>query len=110
MTTKHTPGCRFTPAPSWSILESEDGRRLTIDCDGGPMLPRKVIATVYNSRRVDGKANARLIAAAPDLLAVCETAAAMLGNMTSMEYSAGLDRTVRDMLARALSRAKGGAS
>ena len=68
-TTGPTPGIRFAPNPTWCILESDDGRRFTIDCDGGPMLPRKTIATVYNSRRVDGKVNARLIASAPDLLA-----------------------------------------
>ena len=73
-TTGPTPGIRFAPNPTWCILESDDGRRFTIDCDGGPMLPRKTIATVYNSRRVDGKVNARLIASAPDLLAALRDA------------------------------------
>lgn len=68
----------FAPNPTWCILESDDGRRFTIDCDGGPMLPRKTIATVYNSRRVDGKVNARLIASAPDLLAALNHAVEIL--------------------------------
>lgn len=57
---------KWTKGP-WSYWSPEtDNGKWQIDCDGGPMLPRRKIATVH-TREMGSEANARLIAAAPDL-------------------------------------------
>ena len=65
MSTKHTP------APwriEWGMSQGGDGHHV---CDASDMGPLSIIASVHFHDDADGetKANARLIAAAPDLLA-----------------------------------------
>jgi hypothetical protein len=69
-TTQHTPG-------PWQI--SADGQRV-LDSDG-----EGVLATVYGAACADqdGAANARLIAAAPDLLAALQNAANVLAALAT---------------------------
>ena len=67
--TQHTEG-------QWSTIADEDdfgGVRLTVqDSDLEHPQGRFVVATINRSRGAESRANARLIAAAPDLLEACE--------------------------------------
>jgi hypothetical protein len=51
--------------------------------------------------------NARLIAAAPDLLAACKDALFVFENMTSFDWSRGGDKKVREIVRAAIARAEG---
>jgi hypothetical protein len=56
---------------------------------------------------IDHAANARLIAAAPDLLMACKATLAGLKDMTTEAFARGEDRKYRDMLEDAIERAEG---
>ena len=60
MTTRHTEG-------PWRYLEGRDGEFL-VSCESGGFAPLARIKGDKRSTLKDAKANARLIAAAPDLL------------------------------------------
>lgn len=53
-------------------------------------------------------ANARLIAAAPDLLAACETVLTKLDYIVNLWGAEGVTRTIQDQLRAAVAKAKGG--
>jgi len=55
----------------------------------------------------DAEEKARLISAAPNLLAACQSALDVLENMTTHEFQTGADKHVRDTLAAAIARAEG---
>ena len=51
--------------------------------------------------------DARLIAAAPDLLSACEFTLARLRDMTTEDFSKGGDKMAREELVKAIAKAKG---
>ena len=55
---------------------------------------------------VYGEDNARLVAAAPDLLATSQAANDLLSDITTEEFSRGEDASVRDALATAIAKAQ----
>lgn len=55
----------------------------------------------------DGEANARLIAAAPDLLAAARLTLRLLEDLTAEQYSRGEDQPARDALRAAIEKAVG---
>ena len=55
----------------------------------------------------EAEANARLIAAAPDLLSACEFTLARLRDMTTEDFSKGGDKMAREELVKAIAKAKG---
>ena len=89
-TPKHTPGPWY--ASGSYIEKTPSGHRFTI-------------AEVFRHNVGQCKANARLIAAAPDLLAACELALTLLEDLTTEEFSRGGDRPARVALQAALARA-----
>jgi hypothetical protein len=60
--------------------------------------------------RIENWGDARLIAAAPELLAACKESLARLDGMTTEEFSNGGDRAVRGLLAAAIAKAEGRAT
>ena len=71
--THHGKQAQHTPGP-WAYWEPQtDNGKWQIDAASGPMLPRPKIATVH-TKLVGSEANARLIAASPDLLKALEAA------------------------------------
>ena len=97
MTTKHTPG-------PWTLKLTENGHPVIEDRVG-----RKVVEQFCNggtSEGSEGRDNARLIAAAPDLLAACKT---MLSSMRLMDDGAeDVQREAEDMMRAAIAKAEGG--
>lgn len=103
MTTQHTP----SPWKAYHYVTDENGRHTsTVAADDGNFriceltqrFPVPVADTV--------KANARLIAASPDLLTACESALALLSNPDAEPGDAD---AVTEMLKTALAKARGGA-
>ena len=102
MTTKHTPG-------PWSL-----GERGMIEAEprDGPLSEAVgAVAFVYGPFDFHGQANARLIAAAPDLLAACEAALRGHGRVHEDECTIGSDDNRCSchvgMLKAAVAKAKG---
>jgi hypothetical protein len=62
---------KHTPAP-WSIERVNGSSRVFIERDGGDFLNKLIAAVMSDNRDEPHMANARLIAAAPDLLAALE--------------------------------------
>lgn len=92
---KHTPGPWYVyPTEYDNDTESfdvmADGAAITIACP-------------------PSEADARLIAAAPDLLAACEQVLSRLDYLTELWGQEGVTRGVQDALRAALAKAKGGA-
>lgn len=105
--TKHTPG-------PWKILKVADSLGI-IPAKRPPGVKRSSdvedIASVdLANEQHDGQANARLIAAAPDLLAVCEAALRHLQPEVEdevYEEREGRASTLHDQLLTAIAKAKG---
>lgn len=107
MKTKHTPQ-EYTKGP-WEITEAEGDipRKhiyFIVEHDGG----RGVVGSFYPAKTSGiGEANARLIAAAPDLLAVCETIAnelqawASTDDMREASWTASRIKRLRAVIAKA---------
>lgn len=76
---QHKPAQGHTPGP-WEVRLSSgsDGRFISIIGETWPL------AHVYTNEIVECEANARLIAAAPDLLAACKEADALLNDTTAV--------------------------
>ena len=105
---EHTPGPWFTgSSPNhasrvYARRPSEGARQVAVcDCEQHEWLPRS---------REENRANARLIAAAPDLLAACEELLRLWDNPDAWTGHEGdmpvIDVTIRGLVARA----KGGSS
>ncbi len=95
---------QFTPGP-WRIA-------FETRIEYGPYVAGKgfAVAEVFRDPVETGmpeeyKANARLIAAAPDLLDATQAVLDKLENMTTAEFSAGADKEVRENLAAAIAKA-----
>lgn len=107
---------RFTPGP-WGIMdEGPWGRFIRIVTDHHPERKarlREVIATIdrLNERQDCGKANARLIAASPELFSACKSAAEWFDEMIEVCTSPGTLQTLNEMskaLKRAISKVEEG--
>jgi hypothetical protein len=110
---EHTPG-------PWTLLIHVEGDPvLNVIRDGtekyrGSITSAKWIAEL-DADSLDGEcgeneANARLIAAAPDLLAACEAVLSNLDHLSDVWGQEGVTRTVQDRLRAAIAKAKGGES
>lgn len=86
---KHTPG-------PWYIDETY----------GLIMWQDKEVAAIHAGRNGDARANAALIAAAPDLLAACEI---ILTNSSTLDLSNPYHKAIQDAAFAAIAKAKGGA-
>ena len=85
----------YTPGP-WK----GHGKWLTnIKDENGEM-----IATVWNIGEDVAPHNAHLIAAAPEMLEVCQFALEKLNRMTTDEFSKGGDKEIREKLDRVLAQ------
>jgi hypothetical protein len=98
MSTQHTPG-------PWTISRdtgSKGERYIWMDGDyfGG-----HAIATVHDKVPESAEANARLLAAAPDLLAALQAILETLDNMTTSQFQHGADKPARDLARAAIAKA-----
>lgn len=108
MSSKHTLG-------PWWVRHKDHGRRVEfwIACDGGSLPLEGFRNATMGASVAEAEANARLIAAAPDLLAACEAAlpwviTATVGNP---ELNPQTVRNQADVIARlqaAIARTEGG--
>ena len=96
----------YTPGP-WKQKKTVigDDYDIAIVANDGDKV--SLIAEVYkvvnqSGRKADVKANARLIAAAPEMLEVCQFALKKLNRMTTDEFSKGGDKEIREKLDRVL--------
>lgn len=96
MTTKHTPG-------PWQFCESElRPGRYSIYANG----PVAYCGDTTNEPG-DGEANARLIAAAPELLAALDKAESFIAGFEGDELQEGIDEMLSEIRA-AIAKAEGG--
>ncbi len=104
--TQNTQNAQHTPGP-WSACSGDAGQKFNIECagTGNDLLPVAIL------KGPDRRANARLIAAAPDLLAALEeiTALAYKLSMEAPTLTPSVDRIIPHARA-VIARAKGGAS
>jgi hypothetical protein len=91
---KHTPG-------PWRLKESPHKREFSYFIDTGPELGSYFVAAVNNGTGPD-EANARLIAAAPELLAALET----LYEADQQGFPLATQRQVREQAEAAIAKAK----
>lgn len=89
----------YTLGP-WRLISADD--EYTIHAPGHGT----IIATIH-PLMPERPANARLIAASPDLLAALEAALDIMDNMTSVDFAAGFDKPVRESARAAVAAAKG---
>jgi hypothetical protein len=87
----------------WTVIEKCEGTQVIVS---GPE-DWVGVALVYGDTDEEAEANARLIAAAPELLDAIELAYDLLNTMTTSEYSRGGDANVRHVLRTAIAKAKG---
>ena len=90
MNTSHTPG-------PWTVKGRKMEARIYGNVEGGPVAVVPYV-TEWASNQYD-EANARLIAAAPELLAALQTLVQMTGNAGQLERF--LDTTARAVIAKA---------
>ncbi len=103
MTLNHTPG-------PWTVSAGPDANRTghyrnVYGADG-----KMLVAMLGLSARVgqtQQNANARLIAAAPELLAALQYWLRAIDSMTTEEFSRGADKPCRDRAAAAIAKALG---
>lgn len=107
-TEKHTPGPWDTePFPYGFTVSLDPLNAMRIySTDPGTENEFTVGYSVDNDRQTR-TANARLIAAAPDLLEACETAYHTLCEMTTEEFQRGADKPLRQLLFQAIAKARG---
>lgn len=80
---EHTPG-------PWEAVDEPDLDFPEVLADGWPVfLPGPIDGTRPDRTREVASANARLVAAAPDLLAACKRALAVLENLERYEFAPG---------------------
>ena len=96
--TKHTPGP--WEVVGGTIIQTADERRKWV--------AEVPAASSIHETFITDRANARLIAAAPELLEACEFALEELNDMTSMQFAHGADKEARQRLENAIAKAKGG--
>lgn len=97
MNAKHTPGPwgrNIKPASRYPIIFA--GRNTHV---------AQVITRGLPENECE--ANADLIAAAPELLAACQTTLDSLANMTGEDFSNGADRILRAALSAVIAKAEG---
>lgn len=98
---KHTPG-------TWTACEPfQDtfNKLISIKVGSAPAIE---IARCYGPRKSQmADANARLIAAAPDLLAACKFFMSEIWDMTTEQFSHGADKPIREAMEKAIAKAEG---
>lgn len=100
MKTQHTPG-PWHVTPSGGIAGDGEAVVLNWESDVAECSGAKAINNGFGR----AEANARLIAAAPDLLEACQTALDGLAGMTTTQFSQGKDAPIREDLAEAIRKA-----
>jgi hypothetical protein len=97
-----------TPGP-WKLTEETTIGRPCITGRIG-LIAMLAVHDVGDAEWDADTANARLIAAAPDLLAACEAVLSNLDHLSDVWGQEGVTRTVQDRLRAAIAKAKGGES
>ena len=79
----------YTPGP-WEVYDGHDGQlgHYNIDAEGAPGTPKQIVAFTVDHRKVD-EANARLIAAAPAMLAALERCLLFINDRDKFEMQYG---------------------
>lgn len=104
---KHTPGPWKANGPSpGNIKGFDDGGDYAIISGG---IIAEAFHRIDDNTFVDAEANARLIAAAPELLATLKFALAEISDMTTDAFSKGADKEARDRMKQAIAKAEGDA-
>jgi len=96
--TKHTPGPWEVGPQDWSrtrvFQEQQGSRRILANCDLNELRET-------HGYQEEALANARLIAAAPDLLAACRDVLEFLDNGTPLHPGSFLEQEIRAVVTRA---------
>ena len=102
---KHTPG----PWRAKKHTEGEPGYEVIIPYVEKEWIEGKVgkIVCEMGGNNDEDYANARLIAAAPEMFEAIKFAFDELEDMTTDEFSRGADKAVRDKLLKALAKVRG---
>jgi len=96
----------FTPGP-WTFRQAySNGEPSSIEIDAGARLRYNIATIASNDKAATMEGNARLIAAAPDLLAACQHALDTFGGVRPAEWMSA-SRAEFDMLTAAIAKAKG---
>lgn len=97
--------CSHTPGP-WEFEISSDGSRAEVSCERWAEFAR-IWIQVEGEDFPEGRANARLIAAAPDLLAACQEASLQLQYLADKFNATGTGTAVLAKLDAAIAKAEG---
>ena len=88
---------KFTPGP-WKWFETENGDARVNPQNGGLVIAQCSVRDPFDTEQ---SANARLIATAPDLLAMCEELAECSDYWSEYDVPIGLAERLRDVIAKA---------
>ena len=112
MERKHTPGPWTLDRTDWMDRPSQDiyvsGGEYE-DEDGSPCAVGVAIVVCTPTGEVGGNANARLISAAPDLLAACEAVVSAWESKSPLAWQPENNHALLDNLRSAILKAIGGA-
>lgn len=102
--TKHTPG-PWSVDPDFDAVDDGDYTREVFDDP-----EQRLVATVHGDTAEEAAANARLIAAAPDLLEACKAALAIFDERRDKYLPRGIsdDEFADTVLRPAIAKAEGG--
>lgn len=98
--TQHTPG-------PWTVRDADTHIQIRAEQELITVAEMSKDAIGSNEEAIAAaEADARLIAAAPDLLEACETAYKTLSEMTIEEFKRGADMPLRHLLLQAIAKAR----
>jgi hypothetical protein len=99
--TKHTPG-------PWVVVTEDGSIGSVAAADGSAVAQAQIRGTLKKPNNEERRANAHLIAAAPELLKACKAALPYLRNHIGMTLDEGPgDRIALDMCEEAIAKATG---
>lgn len=104
--TTHETSPAHTPGPFQVFVSPGDQLYLAQVDENGSQV-RHLCSLTRDDQPGENAANARLFAAAPDLLRACEYTIDLLDHLSSREYATGGDRPAREELIASVAKAKG---